>query len=114
MKEHRVSWAQWASMRRMMRTLLLTPFLAALTPLSGFTQTTATAEFTPQSFPLEDAATLSVIGGKAEPVEYLGRKAVRLTNPSQNNDIFAYVGEDHYPSGRSHARIHGHRLSRAS
>jgi hypothetical protein len=78
-------------MRRMMRTLLLTPFLAALTPLSGFTQTTATAEFTPQSFPLEDAATLSVIGGKAEPVEYLGRKAVRLTNPSQNNDIFAYV-----------------------
>ena len=44
----------------------------------------------PQSFPLTDTSALSVAGGKAESVEYLGRKAVCLTTQA-NGDIFAYV-----------------------
>jgi hypothetical protein len=44
----------------------------------------------PQSFSLQDTAALSVTGGKAEAVEYLGRKAVCLTTSAQS-DIFAYV-----------------------
>ncbi len=43
-----------------------------------------------QSFALTDTAALSVAGGKADSVEYLGRKAVRLTAQT-NSDIFAYV-----------------------
>jgi hypothetical protein len=43
-----------------------------------------------QSFSLRDTAALSIAGGKAEAVEYLGRKAVCLTT-SAKSDIFAYV-----------------------
>ncbi|MDE1178593.1 MAG: hypothetical protein PW789_18620 [Edaphobacter sp.] len=43
-----------------------------------------------QNFALTDTAALSVVGGKAEPVEYLGRRAVRLTTEAKS-DIFAYV-----------------------
>ncbi|SDF60709.1 hypothetical protein [Terriglobus roseus] len=43
-----------------------------------------------QKFALADTVGLSVTGGKAEAVEYLGRKAVRLTTQA-NNVIFAYV-----------------------
>jgi hypothetical protein len=43
-----------------------------------------------QNFALADTATLSVAGGKAEPVGYLGRKAVCLTTQA-DSDIFAYV-----------------------
>ena len=43
-----------------------------------------------QSLPLSDAAALSVTGGNAEAVEYLGRNAVRL-NGYTESDIFAYV-----------------------
>jgi hypothetical protein len=43
-----------------------------------------------QNFALADTAALSVVGGKAEAAEYLGRKAVRLTTQA-NSDIFAYV-----------------------
>lgn len=42
------------------------------------------------SFALADTAALSVASGKAESVEYLGRKAVRLTTQAES-DIFAYV-----------------------
>jgi hypothetical protein len=44
----------------------------------------------PQSFPLTDATALAVTGGKAESVEYLGRKAVCLTTQA-DSDIFAWV-----------------------
>jgi hypothetical protein len=44
----------------------------------------------PQSFPLTNTAALSVVGGKAESVEYLGRKAVCFTTQA-DSDIFAYV-----------------------
>jgi len=43
-----------------------------------------------QDFALADASGLSVSGGKAEPADYLGRKAVRLTTTG-DSDIFAYV-----------------------
>ena len=43
-----------------------------------------------QNFALADTAALSVAGGKAESVEYLGRKAVCITTQT-NSDIFAYV-----------------------
>lgn len=48
------------------------------------------ASLAQQSFALADTAGLSVIGGKAEAVEYLGRKGVRLTTQA-NSDVFAYV-----------------------
>ena len=44
----------------------------------------------PQSYALAEAEALAVIGGKAEPAEFLGRKAIRLTT-AQQSDIFAYV-----------------------
>lgn len=45
-----------------------------------------------QTFPLLDTAALSVTGGNAESVEYLGRKAIRLTTQvNTDSDIFAYV-----------------------
>jgi hypothetical protein len=43
-----------------------------------------------RAFPLTDTSALSVAGGKAESVEYLGRKAVCLTKGARS-DIFAYV-----------------------
>jgi hypothetical protein len=43
-----------------------------------------------QSFALIDLSDLTVTGGKAEAVEYLGRKAVRLTTQSEG-DVFAFV-----------------------
>jgi hypothetical protein len=65
-------------------TLLL---LTALAPCLAQGNGTTAA---PQSFPLSDTSALSVTGGKAEPVEYLGRKAVRLTTTAES-DIFAFV-----------------------
>lgn len=62
-------------------------------PVSGYTQQTPASDpsVAPQSFALSNIAALSVAGGKAEAAEYLGRKAVRLTSPSEDSDIFAYV-----------------------
>jgi len=65
--------------------------LMALAPVLHCEQLSATDALSPQTFPLVDASALTVSGGKAEPVEYLGRKAVRLTTPSQDNDIYAFV-----------------------
>lgn len=50
----------------------------------------AAASAAQQTFALADATPLSVVGGKAESAEYLGRKAVRLTTQA-DSDIFAYV-----------------------
>jgi hypothetical protein len=50
----------------------------------------ARAQQTPTIFPLEDTSALSVTGGKTDPVDYLGRKAVRLIAESRS-DIFAFV-----------------------
>lgn len=93
MKQHRLPLARCASVGRIVQIVLLASFLAAFALVSGFTQQTPAADSTaaPQTFPLADIAALSVVGGKAEPAEYLGRKAVRLTSPSEDSDIFAYV-----------------------
>ena len=93
MKEHRVPLARCTSARRIVQTVLLTPFLAAFLPVSGFAQQTPGADATEasHSFPLTDITALSVAGGKAEPAEYLGHEAVRLTSQSEDSDIFAYV-----------------------
>jgi hypothetical protein len=61
---------------------------AALIP--GFAQTSATTPATVQSFSLADASALAISGGKAEPAEYLGRKAIRLTTTA-DSVIFAFV-----------------------
>jgi hypothetical protein len=44
----------------------------------------------PHTFPLADTTAIAVTGGKAEPVEYLGRKAIRLTTEKES-DIFAFL-----------------------
>lgn len=93
MKQLRLPSVKCACVWHILQTGLIITFLAALAPVSGFTQQTPAAGATaaPQSFPLTDIAAISVAGGKAEPAEYLGRKAVRLTSPSEDSDIFAYV-----------------------
>jgi hypothetical protein len=53
---------------------------------------------TPQSFSLADPSALAVAGGKAEAVEYQGRKAVRLTTAAQS-DIFAFVKGSDFEDG---------------
>jgi len=64
-------------------------FLFSATSMSA--QQAAKAESSgPQVFPLVDTDGLVVAGGKAEQVEYLDRKAVRLTTTA-NSDIFAYL-----------------------
>jgi len=93
MNQDRKPSARFVSDRRILQTLFLTFLPAALFPILGFAQQNPAADSTAasQSYSLTDIAALSVVGGKAEPAEYFGRKAVRLTNPSQNSDIFAYV-----------------------
>jgi hypothetical protein len=56
------------------------------------------APLAPQSFSLTDASALSVSGGKAESVEYLGRKAVCLTTRG-DDDIFAWVNGSSFQDG---------------
>lgn len=84
---------RFASVRRLAQIALHTTFLTVFVPAWCFSQQSppVDGEARHQSFSLADTALLSVTGGKAEAVEYLGRKAVRLTNPSQNSDVFAYV-----------------------
>src|SRR6202453_546849 len=67
--------------------------VAISTFLSANAQTLRTPEPTTQmaqSFALTDANDLLVTGGKAETVEYQGRKAVRLTTQSKE-DVFAFL-----------------------
>jgi hypothetical protein len=66
--------------------------LILLIPVLARTQESQAADtsLSPQSFALADASALSVVGGKAEPAEYLGRKAVRLTTQA-HSDISAFV-----------------------
>lgn len=95
-RQSRVRWGRDSSVisgqafrLRLTSGLALLLFLFATS--AGHAQTSpAAAPPAQQNFPLADTAGLSVIGGKAEPVEYLGRKAVRLTTPA-NSDIFAFV-----------------------
>jgi len=84
-------WNRLQPSTRLARLVALTAVMAALAPAAGHAwQQPPAAAPAPQSYPLADSAALSVTGGKAEPAEYLGRKAVRLTT-SQQSDIFAFV-----------------------
>jgi hypothetical protein len=121
MKQYRVPSVKWASVWHILRTGLITTFLAALAPVSSFTQQTpaaADARAASQSFPLTDIAAISVAGGKAEPAEYLGRKAIRLTSPSEDSDIFAYVNGSAIQDGVTHRGLQAgtivRQLSRSS
>jgi hypothetical protein len=53
---------------------------------------------TPQSFSLADPGDLTVTGGKAEAVEYQGRKAVRLTTQTEQG-VFAFLKGIHMQDG---------------
>jgi hypothetical protein len=64
--------------------------IAIATFLSANAQALRTPAPTAQSFALTDANALLVTGGKAETVEYQGRKAVRLTTQSKE-DVFAFL-----------------------
>src|SRR5580658_2896365 len=77
-------------LRQAVRSLGLSLIAVACT--SGFAQLTRAGDssLVPQTLPLADATAIAVSGGKAEPVEYLGRKAIRLTTEKEN-DIFAFV-----------------------
>jgi hypothetical protein len=70
---------------------------AALVAISTFLSANAMGPLTPtpttppaQSFPLSDGSDLLVTGGKAEAVEYQGRKAVRLTTQADDG-VFAFL-----------------------
>jgi hypothetical protein len=84
------------------RSTLLLLLAATLTPCLA--QGNASAVAAPQSFALADTSSLSVTGGKAEPVEYLGRKAVRLTTTAES-DIFAFVNGSAIQDGSIEADI---------
>jgi hypothetical protein len=53
---------------------------------------------TPQNFSLADPGDLTVTGGKAEAVEYQGRKAVRLTTQTEQG-VFAFLKGIHIQDG---------------
>jgi hypothetical protein len=53
----------------------------------------------PQSFPLADAGNLTVTGGTAEPIEYQGRKAIRLKTQPNKEDTFAFLNGVQFQDG---------------
>lgn len=71
-------------------TLVLAMLVLSAAAVSAEQPTAADTPAAPQVFSLADASALTVIGGKAEAVEYLGRKAVRLITQA-NSDIYAFV-----------------------
>jgi hypothetical protein len=79
-----------AALRQQVQSLGLS--LLALAGTASFAQLTqaGNASLVKQTFPLADTTAIVVSGGKAEPMEYLGRKAIRLTT-EKDNDIFAFV-----------------------
>lgn len=68
--------------------LLLAPFFAA---------TLAAQTPAPYANPLTDASSLTLLGGKADPVEYQGRKAIRLT--ASGEQAFAFVKDLSFRDG---------------
>jgi len=64
----------------------------------------AQATQAPQSFALTDPKDLTVTGGKAEAVEYQGRKAVRLTTES-TEEVFAFLNSVQFQDGTIEADI---------
>ncbi len=69
-----------------------------LAPIPSYAQGNAGNSATSQSFSLTEPSALAVAGGKAEPAEYLGRKAVRLTT-TVDSDIYAFVNGSDFEDG---------------
>lgn len=85
----------WILGARKLGQIRLSPALVLAAGFTVFIPVSARAWQEPampalQSYSLADTSALTVAGGKAEPAEYLGRKAVRLTTAEQS-DIFAYL-----------------------
>jgi hypothetical protein len=105
MKFHRRAFSSTAFPRALpgMFALALVVFLFAAS-LGRSQNSPAAALPAPQSFSLADTSALSVTGGKAESLEYLGRKAVCLTTQAES-DIFAYVNGSSIQDGVIEADI---------
>jgi hypothetical protein len=69
------------------------------------TQEIRHADLTTQSFALTDTNDLLISGGKAEIVEYQGRKAVRLTTPKSDGEVFAFIKGTDFQDGTIEADI---------
>jgi hypothetical protein len=94
--------------KTMERSGLLHGALAVLVSISTFlfanAQPAGTPEpLAPQNFTLSDLNDLTVIGGKAETVEYQGRKAIRLTTSKE--DGFAFLKGIQFQDGTIEADI---------
>jgi len=74
------------------RCLFILPllFLAFTASPSRAQASSSTADLTEKQYALADTSAISVVGGKAEAVEYLGRKAICLTTQAAS-DVFGYV-----------------------
>jgi len=91
MKACRTAWSGPALRRMCGGTFALALLFVLLAASSSRSQNSPGAgPPAQQNFPLTDATALSVAGGKAEAVEYLGRRSVCLSTQA-NSDIFAYV-----------------------
>jgi hypothetical protein len=77
-------------MRSIARAVQMMLLLLAAALGHGAAQSTSPEPPAAQSYSLADTSALAVAGGKAEAVEYLGRKAIRLTTTA-DSDIFAFV-----------------------
>ncbi len=105
MKAHRTGCAGPAFRHCDASKFALAVLFLLLAPFSGRPQKApGAASPAQQSFPLIDTAALSVAGGKAESVEYLGRKSVCLTTQA-NSDIYAYVNGSSIEDGVIEADI---------
>lgn len=88
---HRTAWSGLAFPRRVAGKFALALLFLLFAASSSRSQNSPAASPPAQrSFPLTDTAALSIADGKAQSVEYLGRKAVCLTTQAES-DIFAYV-----------------------
>jgi hypothetical protein len=63
----------------------------ALTAVSAYPQAGSTADSGSRGFVLADPNDLLITGGKAETVEYQGRKALRLTTQQSSKEVFAFL-----------------------
>lgn len=69
--------------------VLVVLLTALVTAGAQMSPTSVTTNDAPRSFALADTNDLTVTGGKAEPVEYQGRKAVRLS--TDKGEVFAFL-----------------------
>lgn len=83
--------SQAAELRRLLRSAAALPVLLIAVVSAGaqMSPPPETPNDTLRKFPLADTNELTVTDGKAEPVQYQGRKAVRLT--AEKGEVFAFL-----------------------